>query len=202
MHQQSDANVQEGEDEMNLSGMKFDELGRTYRITPIQQPQRSAAFQGLYLSRLPLSPPLILQFDCWNAEGELILPYEELPFLVCHLSLQTPDGDDAAMIVSPEGERVSMLYGSLVTTAAEMNDQTGAPGLYFVFPDVSVRYVGRFRLHASILRITGGPPLDTCVTEPFEILSDADYVAPPITDLTRHFDSQGVVRFGLPRSEW
>ncbi|KAK8843367.1 hypothetical protein IAR55_007024 [Kwoniella newhampshirensis] len=199
--QPGDIDSQEG-GEMNSSGINFDELGRTYRITPIQHPQRSAAFQGLYLSRLPLSPPLILQLDCWNAEGELIIPYDELPFLVCHLSLQTPEGEDAAMIVTPEGERVSLLYGSLVTTPAEMNDQTGAPGLYLVFPDVSVRNVGRFRLQASILRITGGLPLDTCVTETFEILRDADYVAPPVTELTRHFDAQGIVRFGLPRSEW
>nr|XP_019047985.1 hypothetical protein I302_04606 [Kwoniella bestiolae CBS 10118]OCF26915.1 hypothetical protein I302_04606 [Kwoniella bestiolae CBS 10118] len=187
---------------MNLGGINHGDLGRTYRITPIQQPILGASFQGAYLSRLPLAPPLILQLDCWDSEGDLIIPYDELPFLICHLSLQTPEEEDAAMIISPEGEQVSMLYGTLVAAPAEMNDTSNAPGIYFVFPDVSVRYVGRFRLHALLMRITGGPPLDTATTEAFDIVRDTDYVAPPITDLTRHFDSQGVVRFGLPRSEW
>ncbi|WVR09111.1 hypothetical protein IAU60_006173 [Kwoniella sp. DSM 27419] len=190
------------EDEMNLAGINHGDLGRTYRITPIQQPQRGASFQGAYLSRLPLAPPLILQLDCWDSGGELIIPYDELPFLICHLSLQTPDGEDAAMVVSPEGEAVSMLYGTLVAAPAEMNDQAGAPGMYFVFPDVSVRYVGRFRLQALLMRITGGSPLDTTISDPFEIVREAEYIAPAITELTRHFDAQGVVRFGLPRSEW
>ncbi|OCF35504.1 hypothetical protein I316_02556 [Kwoniella heveanensis BCC8398] len=191
------------EDDMNLGGINHGDLGRTYRITPIQEPQRGASFQGAYLSRLPLAPPLILQLDCWDSDGDLIIPYDELPFLICHLSLQTPDGEDAAMVYSPEGEPVSMLYGTLVAAPAEMNDATGATGIYFVFPDVSVRYVGRFRLQALLMRITGrGPPLDTAITESFDIVREADYVAPAITDLTRHFDSQNVVRFGLPRTEW
>ncbi|WWC64106.1 uncharacterized protein I303_106713 [Kwoniella dejecticola CBS 10117] len=192
----------EEDDSMNLGGINHGELGRTYRITPIQSPTLGAAFQGAYLSRLPLAPPLILQLDVWDSDGDLIIPYDELPFLICHLSLQTPEEEDAAMIISPEGEQVSMLYGTLVAAPAEMNDTSNAPGIYFVFPDVSVRYVGRFRLHALLMRITGGPPLDTATTEPFDIVREMDYIAPAITDLTRHFDAQNVVRFGLPRSEW
>ncbi|GFZ47432.1 hypothetical protein JCM24511_05176 [Saitozyma sp. JCM 24511] len=187
---------------MNLGGINFSELGRRYRITPIQQPERSAAFEGAYLSRLPLAPPLILQLDCWDSEAELTIPYDELPFLICHLTLQTPEGDDATMVLAPDGEVVSMLYGTLVAAPSEMLDRDGAQGIYFAFPDVSVRYVGRFRLRASLHRITGGPPLDTCVTEAFDIVTTAEYVAPPITELTRHFDAQGVVRFGLPREAW
>lgn len=82
--------------EMNLSGTNFGELrrsvhrslserastklrpftsDRTYRITPIQHPERSGAFDGAYLSRLPLAPPLILQLDCWDADGALTIPY-------------------------------------------------------------------------------------------------------------------------------
>ncbi|KAK1922487.1 velvet factor [Papiliotrema laurentii] len=187
---------------MNISGVNHSELRRTYRITPIQHPLRSAAFEGAYLSRLPLSPPLIIQLDCWDSQGELMIPYDELPFLVCHLSLQTPEGHDAAMIQSPEGELVSMLYGTLVATPSEMLDRAGASGVYFAFPDVSVRHVGRFRLKINVMRITGGQPLDTTYTEPFDVVDASEYTAPDVTDLTRHFDAQGVIRFGLPRSEW
>lgn len=50
---------------------------------------------------------------------------------------------------------VSMLYGTLISSPAEMEDESGALGLYFAFPDVSVRYAGQFRLRASLMRITG-----------------------------------------------
>jgi hypothetical protein len=81
--------------------------------------------------------------------------YDELPFLVCNISLQTKDGHDATMVLDPaSGEAVSMIYGGLVATAAEMVDQSGSPGIYFVFPDVSVRFVGTFRIEANVLRMT------------------------------------------------
>jgi len=60
------------------------------------------------------------------------------------------------MIQSRESSEIlSMLYGTLVATPAEMNDEAGAPGIYFAFPDVSVRYRGSFRLKATLMRITG-----------------------------------------------
>lgn len=81
--------------------------------------------------------------------------YDELPFLVCNISLQTEDGQDMTMVLDPmSGEAVSMIYGGLVATAAEMVDQAGSPGIYFVFPDVSIRYVGRFRIEGNVLRMT------------------------------------------------
>jgi hypothetical protein len=48
-----------------------------------------------------------------------------------------------------------MIYGTLVASPTEMRDEQGATGIYFCFPDVSVRYDGRFKLHATLLRITG-----------------------------------------------
>lgn len=153
--------------------------GRAYRITPIQQPERSSSFRGAYLSRIPLSPALIVQLDCWDADGKVIIPsvpdltrrgihrtdtdtlrrHDELPFLVCHLTLLTPDGEDAMMVIAPEStarrRTVAMLYGTLVASPVEMEDLTGATGTYFCFPDVSIRYNGRWKLRASLLRITG-----------------------------------------------
>lgn len=193
---------------MNTGGTDFSELGRTYRITPIQQPERSSSFQGAYLSRIPLSPPLILQLDCWDANGEITIPHDELPFLVCHLTLLKPNGEDAAMVIAPtqnsstRRHTVAMLYGTLIASPVEMSDLTGATGMYFCFPDVSVRYDGRWKLRATLLRITGGQPLDTAETQEFDVVPNQEYTAPAVTDLTRHFDAQGVVKFGLPKSEW
>lgn len=85
--------------------------------------------------------------------------YDELPYLICHLTLLTHSGEDATMVIAPEppdqGRQVSMIYGTLVASPTEMRNQAGATGVYFCFPDVSVRYDGRFKLHATLLRITG-----------------------------------------------
>ena len=63
------------------------------------------------------------------------------------------------MVVSPHPsqgrETLAMLYGTLVASPIEMTDMSGAQGLYFCYPDVSVRYDGRWKLQATLLRITG-----------------------------------------------
>lgn len=180
---------------MNLGGIDFIVIGRTYRITPIQQPERSAAFDGAYLSRLPLAPPLILQFDCWNADGALVIPYDELPFIVCHLTLQTPDGTEATLVASDEGEVVAMLYGTLVATPAEMQDRDGAQGVYadngVSRPEMAVR--------AMLMGVEGNRWIHAIPSR-----STSLRMPPPaaVTELTRHFDAQNVIRFGLPRAEW
>jgi lipoprotein NlpI len=64
--------------------------------------------------------------------------------------------------------------------------------------------------------ISSGQALCTAQTEVFEIMPNSQYVAPrrsihlfqkqadklAITDLTRHFDAQGLINFGLPKDEW
>lgn len=63
------------------------------------------------------------------------------------------------MVVSTSGqsrgETVSMIYGTLVASPIEMEDMTGAVGVYFCYPDVSIRYDGQWKLQATLLRITG-----------------------------------------------
>ena len=110
---------------------------------------------------------------------------------MCNLSLETPSGDDATMIQS-DGVVEAMLYGTLVAAPTEMTDQAGASGIYFAFPDVSVRYVGEFRIRANVMRITGcvdldlssamtehsGQALDSTLTTTFDVVEPSDYVAP------------------------
>ncbi|WOO83498.1 Spore development regulator RYP2 [Vanrija pseudolonga] len=179
-------------------------MNRTYRITPIQHPDRGAPFAYRpLLSRLPLAPPLIIQLDTWDEDDELIVPTEEeLSNMICHLTLETPAGETAAQVKISDTEVVPMLYGTLITTPKQMLDTAGAPGVYFCFPDVSVRFPGRFRLKAYVTRLHGGAALDSCYTEPFEVIPEAQYVEPPITDLTRHFHAQGLVNFGIPANDW
>lgn len=73
---------------------------------------------------------------------------------MCHITLQTPTGDDA-QFVSVDGEAVPTLYGTTIASPGEMSDQAGDMGVYFVFPDICIRFMGTFRIKAYIMRIIG-----------------------------------------------
>lgn len=80
----------------------------------------------------------------------------ELPFLIAHLSLFTDDGSPLDMGTSPNGEAPPrrLLYGNLVSSPQKLRDLQGRLGLYFLFPDASIRWRGRFQLGISLLRIS------------------------------------------------
>jgi hypothetical protein len=81
----------------------------------------------------------------------------ELPFLIAHLSLFTDDGSRPLdMGTSPNGEAPPrrLLYGNLVSSPQKLRDLQGRLGLYFLFPDASIRWRGRFQLGISLLRIS------------------------------------------------
>ena len=63
----------EGQDPF-LSGKKYTSLicYRTYRLEVVQHPERSAEFGSATLSRLPLSPPLIVQLRVRDQAGATI----------------------------------------------------------------------------------------------------------------------------------
>lgn len=124
--------------------------------------------------------------------------YDELPFLVCHVTLVTPDGEDAMMVETASGELESMLYGTLVTTPVEMSDLDGEARRYLVFPDISVKQTGEYRIKASLYRITGyvvdsscavhreqgvaddhrGSPLAQVESDVFEVVEWQQFIGP------------------------
>lgn len=72
----------------------------------------------------------------------------ELPFFVARITLHSaanPDGQDLSAS--------SELYGTTISTPHSLRDMEGAPGAYFIFPDVGVRRRGCWRLYVSLLRI-------------------------------------------------
>jgi len=100
---------------------------------------------------LHLEPPLISA--CLNLYRD-----DELYFFVAHLQLLT---EDAVPIQEPPSNSNSpsvtssqrLLYGSLVANPQEFFDQQGNRGYFFLFPDVSLRVCGRYRLGISLTRL-------------------------------------------------
>jgi hypothetical protein len=55
---------------------------------------------------------------------------------------------------STTGQPPPILYGSLVSSLNHLEDHNGNMGLFFLFPDVSIRWRGRFQLGVTLLRIS------------------------------------------------
>lgn len=81
-----------------------------------------------------------------------------MPFLIAHLSLYSGDGtqslDTGSYIGHGSHGDPPMLYGHLVSTIEQLEDLQGNMGLFFLFPDVSIRTRGRYQLGVSLMRIT------------------------------------------------
>ncbi|KAJ7743119.1 velvet factor-domain-containing protein [Mycena metata] len=138
--------------------VELNKCPRSYQLNVVQNPQRTAEFGYANLSRLPLTPPMVVQLTVRDGAGNSIVPQEELPFLIAHLSLFAENGTTPLDMGSSttgyrHGAPPPILYGNLVSTVDHLEDQNGNMGLFFLFPDVSVRWRGRFQLGVTLVRI-------------------------------------------------
>lgn len=129
----------------------------------------------------------------------------ELSFLVAFLSICAEDG--APLDTNPCGlpsSQNSLLYGSFVSSAHTLRDLGRRLGHFFVFPDVSIRQRGRYRLKVTLVRLArqvtpnsqlyyvfdssssgfatdGAPQIATLThtyTRVFDVVSRVDYISP------------------------
>lgn len=81
----------------------------------------------------------------------------ELPFLIAHLSLFTGDGSTQLDMGSAPGSHAPprrLLYGNLVSSPQKLRDLQGRQGLFFLFPDASIRWSGQFQIGITLMRIS------------------------------------------------
>jgi len=131
---------------------------RSYHLDVVQHPMRTAEFGSASLSRLPLAPPIVVQLVIRDPAGHAINPDMELPFLIAHLSLFTGDGLTPLDMGSAPGGQTPprrLLYGNLVSSPQKLRDLQGRQGLFFLFPDVSIRWCGQFQLGITLLKLSG-----------------------------------------------
>ncbi|OCH90994.1 hypothetical protein OBBRIDRAFT_553310 [Obba rivulosa] len=172
-----------------------EEQTRSYQLEIVQHPTSSAEFGNSTLSRLPLAPPLIAQLFILDQSGQSVINEFDLPFLLAQLSLlpeHGPEPVDSAAIGGGRARR--LLYGNLVASPHILRNLQGKQGIYFLFPDVSVRCCGRYRLNVTLLEIPRtvledvnspqrppqphGTALAQACSLPFDVLPRAQYVAP------------------------
>ncbi|TFY74827.1 hypothetical protein EWM64_g9186 [Hericium alpestre] len=131
---------------------------RIYHLEIVQQPETSAEFGTAALSRLPLAPPLVVQLIIRDGRGNILDSEPDLPFLISHLSLYTADGATALDTSSRPGTHFPpdrLLYGNLVSSPHHLRNLQGRAGVYFLFPDVSIRVQGRYSLRVTLMRLSG-----------------------------------------------
>lgn len=183
---------------------------KSYRLSVLQEPKTGAAFGPYYLSRVPLAPALIVRLDVFDMTNRQLQADDEIPFFVCTIQLldenayPVPDPPDDPTNASTQPSAQRLLYGSLVSSPYSLVDLGGQRGNFFVFPDVSVRIEGKFRLGISLSRlrdhemslISSGyvTPVAQAYTDVFTVIGQSKYVAPPSTQLSLHFRQQGAPR--------
>lgn len=188
---------------IQVSSLLADSNTRSYHLEVVQHPQKTADFGSASLSRLPLTPPIVVQLIVTDPSGNSIIPEVELPFLIAHLSLLSADGQRQLDMGSAPGGDLSppILYGNLVSSVHQLEDLQGNMGMFFLFPDVSIRYRGQFRLRVNLMRLmdqTGrmnitpeGSVLADAITGPFDVVAYNEYSAVPPTRLTQWLLRQG-----------
>lgn len=172
-----------------------------YHLEVVQQPLKTAEFRNAFLSRLPLTPPVVVRLTLRDTMGNICpVPELEVPFLVAHASLYSSDGLMPLDVPAQASGRASLtsprlLYGELVATAELLEDLQGNVGCFFIFSDISVRWRGQFQLGISLVSVNrgfgNGSTIAHTRTGTFEVVRQAEYTAAALTRLTQCFIRQG-----------
>ncbi|RUS20133.1 hypothetical protein BC937DRAFT_86308 [Endogone sp. FLAS-F59071] len=138
-----------------------------------------------------------MKFSC-NSENQHLL-------LASLTLLDATSGTQADLVCCGDGKRVTVLEGKLVSQRTTACDLDGSARSFFVFPDVSVRVDGQFRLMVSVVVLDpliavldpqkrAGTVVASGLTDVFTVF-DATPSVPPVdalTALTLHLRSQGI----------
>ncbi|KAK3671934.1 hypothetical protein LTR78_008109 [Recurvomyces mirabilis] len=126
-----------------------------YSLIIRQQPAAARACGFGERDRRVIDPPPILELKITDPETGA--PKDDHPaMLALSCTLMTPDGkrDDTEVPGSePYTQATRRLMGTLVASPYQAKDEHGVAGTFFVFPDLSCRSPGKYRLRWKLIRI-------------------------------------------------
>lgn len=156
-----------------------------YILSIRQQPIAARACGFGERDRRVIDPPPILELKITDrATGAP--DSDSTGMLALHCTLQNPDNHkDETQVPPTAGDMQSTrrLMGTLVASPYQAKDEHGIAGTFFVFPDLSCRSPGRYRLHFKLLRIdptnmqqgaTHGT-VASIVTDVFDVFTAKDF---------------------------
>ena len=126
-----------------------------YVLTVRQQPAAARACGFGERDRRVIDPPPILELKITDRETGR--PESDPDsYLALHCTLLNHDGTDDETEAPPTQEGMNStrrLMGTLVASPYPAKDENGVAGTFFVFPDLSCRSTGKYRLRFKLLRI-------------------------------------------------
>ncbi|KIW46061.1 hypothetical protein, variant [Exophiala oligosperma] len=119
----------------------------TYALEVAQQPEKARACGSGVKStqdRRPVDPPPVIQLRVFNGTTDITSVYDATFMLYASLEVARPIA--AGKMHTPPS--IPVLSGVAVASAAYLEKPT--PAAYFIFPDLSVRHEGWYRLKFSL----------------------------------------------------
>ncbi|TPX62224.1 hypothetical protein SpCBS45565_g07062 [Spizellomyces sp. 'palustris'] len=179
---------------ITLSQSPRQRTSRNYVLKLRQQPKHSRMCGfGEKVDRRPLDPPPIIQLEIQNTTSADENSYLYNPYYFMYASLISPDSEEELHLLRDGKTRSTT--GSIVSSLYRLKDLDNKDGAFFVFPDLSVRMEGAYRLKFSLFEI-----INTEIYYCTSICSDVFNVYPAkkfpgmeeSTFLSRTFAEQGL----------
>ncbi|KAJ3114130.1 hypothetical protein HK100_001759, partial [Physocladia obscura] len=123
----------------------------THRLVVRQQPlhSRMCGF-GDKVDRRPVDPPPVIQLEITSAGTPQDISYLYNPYYFMYASLVSTDNENEIHILHDGKTRSTT--GSIVSSLYRLKDLDNKDGAFFVFPDLSVRMDGSYRLKETELK--------------------------------------------------
>ncbi|KAH7093080.1 velvet factor, partial [Paraphoma chrysanthemicola] len=160
-------------------------------VRVIQQPEDAlVTVAGKEKSRKPIDPPPMYQIELYKGVDPQKHFYRN-PYVFGTVTLIYEDKDEP---YRHNGQ--DPLTGTLVSSLHCLKNHENKEGGFFIFGDISVKVVGRFRLRFSIHEVVPDDCawyLGGAISEPFDVSLPKDYRGlKESTYLSRAFSDQGV----------
>lgn len=198
----------ENQREFGYAPSGYDERDmRTYKLVVCQQPLHARMCGFGEKDRRPIDPPPIVQLfvDKQDADGNDLGSIDvqtlQNPFFVLHVTLWSAEMDEERNIISNPPKCTRVLMGSLVSSPSLLKNPEGKQGLYFAFPDLSIRTEGRYTLKFSLIKLTSNDfvtdakanVIAQVFSDPFTVYSAKKFPGmTESTELSKAFARQGL----------
>ncbi|KAJ1972653.1 hypothetical protein H4R35_004554 [Dimargaris xerosporica] len=148
---------------------------------------------GPKADRRPINPEPIIQLLVHDKSEANVTPFQHSPYYFMFATLTTDDGSREIHILSDFHTHV--IRGSVVSSIYYAKDNHNREGAFFVFPDISVRVEGTYRLKFSLFEIVGNVVYfcKSVLSSPFTVFSAKKFPGmDPSTTLSQTFAKQGL----------
>ena len=155
-----------------------------YKLTIRQQPAAARACGFGERDRRVVDPPPILELKITDKKTGLLVQ-DTACILAMHCALLNHDGSDEAEVAPPQEGMPSTrrLMGTIVASPYQAKDENGVAGTFFVFPDLSCRSPGKYKLSFKLLRVdvnamgpgTVSPSVASAISDAFSVYTAKDF---------------------------